>query len=272
MEGSSRGAWHATLLKSCEIEQTGKVDRRALAAELFAVSEVLSVEHKLRRSLSDPSRDAWPKRDLASKILAQRISGPALEIVHEAVSGRWSHDQDLTDALERVGFDLIFAAAEAEGWLHTLEDELFAVEQAVKNHQEVREVLGRRDLPGGAKAELLRRLFEGKISQDALWLATRPVINPRGRRYTATIWRQLSLAARRRQQITAVVTSAIELTADQKHRIESALSRTYGRGVNANLVVDRTILGGVHIRVGDDVIDGSIVRRLENARQAMTAG
>ncbi|MBW3084589.1 ATP synthase subunit delta [Austwickia sp. TVS 96-490-7B] len=271
MDGSSRGAWHAALTKSHEIERGGQVDLRHLAGELFAVSEMVGAEAKLRRALSDPSRDAWPKRDLASRLFESRLSGPALQIVHEAVSGRWAHDQDLVDALERLGIDLVFAAAEAEGWLNRLEDELFSVDQAVRHHQEIRETLGRRDVLPDAKVAFIRRLFEGKISADALWLATRPIMNPRGRKYTAAVWRQLAIAARRRHQITAVITSAIQLTAVQKHRIESALTQMYGRGVNANLVIDPQVLGGIHIRVGDDVIDGSILRRLDNVRRAMSS-
>ncbi|WP_116112790.1 F0F1 ATP synthase subunit delta [Austwickia chelonae] len=270
MEGSSRGAWKAALEIAHEIERRRTVDLRVLAGDLFAVSETLSGEARLRRAFADPSRDAWPKRELATQILGGQVSTEALNIVNGVVSGRWNSDQDMVDALERIGVDMVFAAVESEGRLPQLEDELFEVDQLVQRERDLGDFLGRRDVEKAPKAELLERLLAGHVSRDALWLSTRPVLNPRGRKYSAAIWRQLAIAAERRRQITAIVTSAIPLDKEQKKRIESALARTYGRAVNANMVVDPDVLGGVHIRVGDDVIDGSILRRLDDVRRAVS--
>ena len=143
---------------------------------------------------------------------------------------------------------MVFAAAEHEGWLHKLQDELFEIQELVVSDQGINEALGRRDVPAEPKVALLRQLLEGKVSGDALWLAQRPVINPRGRRYAATIWRMLAIADLRRRHVTAVVTSAIELSQEQKHRIENALSELYGREVN----------------------DGTIRRRLDDAERSLT--
>lgn len=271
MEGSSHGSWMATLAKCHEVERIPGLDIRAVAGELFSVSELVAKEAKLRRALSDPARDAWPKQDLARKVFASRVSPQAMDVISTAVAGRWMEDHDLMDALERAGVNLVFAAAEQDGRLNKLQDELFTILDLVTKNQGIHDALGRRDATPQAKTELVRQLLTGKVSPDALWLAMRPAINPRGRRYTATIWRTLAVADLRRRNVTAVVTSAIELTPDQKHRIEAALSRTYGRAVNVNLEVDPTVLGGVHVRVGDDVIDGSIVRRLQDARRAVAA-
>lgn len=270
MEGSSYGAWLATLAKCHEVERIPGVDLRGVAGELFLLSQLVAVEAKLRRALADPSRNAWPKQDLARKVFGEKVSETALELLLAAVGGRWVRDHDLTDALERIGINLVFAAAEQDGRLNKLQDELFDVLELVTKNQGVHDALGRRDASVEARFELVRQLLSGKVSQDALWLATRPVLNPRGRRYTATIWRMLAIADLRRRNVTAVVTSAVELTPEQKHRIEAALSKTYGRTVNANLEVDPSVLGGIRVRVGDDVIDGSIVRRLEDARRAVS--
>ena len=124
-EGSSRGAWLATLAKSHGVEKADGLDIRAVAGELFLVSQLVAAEAKLRRALADPSRDAWPKQDLARKVFEGKVSGPALDIVLAAVAGRWVKDHDLTDALERAGINLVFAAAEQDGRLNKLQDELF---------------------------------------------------------------------------------------------------------------------------------------------------
>jgi F-type H+-transporting ATPase subunit delta len=60
----------------------------------------------------------------------------------------------------------------------------------------------------------------------------------------------------------AVVTSAVPLTDGQKQRLGAALAKLYGRQMYLNLDVDPTVLGGISVRVGEEVIDGTIEERL----------
>lgn len=269
MDGPSRGAWaHALAVLH---EQLKTADPAALADELFAIGEVVDGTAKLRRSLADPSRDAWPKRELAKRLFAGKVSAAAQAVLEAAVSGRWSSDRDLIDCLERLGIDAVLAGAQAAGDLDRVQDELFRVERLVAGTPELREVINDRAVPGRRKAELLVRLLDGKALPATVLLAQRPVLHPRGRRYSAAIWRQLSIAARRRDSITAIVTSAVALSDDERDRLERALAAVYGHQVFVNTVVDESVLGGVHVRIGDEVVDGTVARRLADARRAMGA-
>ena len=68
----------------------------------------------------------------------------------------------------------------------------------------------------------------------------------------------------------AHVTSAVELTAAQEQRLTQILGRLYGRTIGLQVTVDPDVLGGLVIRVGDEVIDGSVVHRLEAAGRRLT--
>lgn len=267
--GPSRGSWASSLQVVGDVLGSADTDARALAGELFALSELLSNSTKLRRALSDPSRDAWPKRELAQRVFAGRVSPQAMRVLEATVSGRWSHDRDLVDALERLGWDAIFSVAEREGNLDQIEEELFHWERVVSADQNLREALRQADAPLETRLALVQQLLGSRALPDTVWLAQRPIHNPRGRRYVATLWRQLKLAAQRRHQITAIVTSAIELDDAQKDRISAALSKIYGRSVFVTTIVDPVIVGGLHIRVGDEVVDGTVIRRLEDARRGL---
>ncbi len=267
MDGPSRGSWgHALAVLH---EQQPSTEVRALARELFAIGEAIDGSAKLRRALSDPSRDAWPKRELARKLFGAKVSAQAMTVLEAAVSGRWTSDRDLIDTLERLGIDSVLAGAELDGSLDLVEEELFRFERLIAADTTLRDALGKRDVDGALKAVLVRQLLEDKVCPDTLWLAQRPVLHPRGRKYQAAIWRQLSIAADRRRQITAIVTSAVPLEASQKERLGTALSSSYGRAVFVQVVVDPEVLGGIHVRVGDDVVDGTILRRLDDVRRAM---
>ena len=67
----------------------------------------------------------------------------------------------------------------------------------------------------------------------------------------------------------ATVTTAVELSADQLSAISSRLSRSLGRDVRARSVVDPSIIGGVVVRVGDKLVDGSIRTRLKRLRREL---
>ena len=65
----------------------------------------------------------------------------------------------------------------------------------------------------------------------------------------------------------AEVRAAVPLDEAQRARLAEALSTATGRTVEVALVLDRTVIGGVVARVGDEVIDGSVRSRLEEAKE-----
>jgi F-type H+-transporting ATPase subunit delta len=68
---------------------------------------------------------------------------------------------------------------------------------------------------------------------------------------------------------TARVTSAVELTADQRARLEEKLRKQYGGELAFDYRTDESILGGVVVRIGDVVIDGSIAGKLQAMKQKL---
>ena len=77
-------------------------------------------------------------------------------------------------------------------------------------------------------------------------------------------------AALRRQQLVAHVVVALPLDADQRERLTAALQRQYGRNVHLNVDVDPEVLGGIRVEIGDEVLDGTISRRLQEARRQLS--
>lgn len=77
------------------------------------------------------------------------------------------------------------------------------------------------------------------------------------------------LAAAHRGEVTAEVTSAHPLEADQVEALKAQLKTRVGRDVAVDLKVDPAILGGLVVRLGSQLIDGSIRTRLNSFAQAM---
>ena len=75
-----------------------------------------------------------------------------------------------------------------------------------------------------------------------------------------------------RRKLTAVitVTSAVALDETQQSRLAASLSAQLGREVQLQVEVDPSVVGGVVVHVGDEVIDGSTRHRLAEARRHLS--
>ena len=67
------------------------------------------------------------------------------------------------------------------------------------------------------------------------------------------------------------VTSATELTEDEKSRLAAALKKKYALEVELQCVIDKSILGGIIVETGDSVLDGSLTRKLRDVKEVIKA-
>jgi F0F1-type ATP synthase delta subunit len=65
------------------------------------------------------------------------------------------------------------------------------------------------------------------------------------------------------------VTTAVPMEADQRRVLEQKLTAQYGGNLAYTYHVDNTILGGMIVRVGDKLIDGSVASRLAALKQTL---
>jgi F-type H+-transporting ATPase subunit delta len=69
----------------------------------------------------------------------------------------------------------------------------------------------------------------------------------------------------------AVVHSAYPIAPAQLGEVVAALEKRFGRRLNARVVVDPALIGGIRVVVGDEVLDTSVQARLEQMKAALTA-
>ncbi|WP_159773119.1 F0F1 ATP synthase subunit delta [Streptomyces sp. HM190] len=271
MNGASREALAAARERLDALTDSTSVDATALADELAAVTALLDREVSLRRVLTDPAQAGEAKAGLAGRILGGQVSGTTADLVAGLVRSRWSQSRDLVDALEELAALADLTAAQKSGTLDDVEDELFRFGRIVSSNTGLRSALTDRAAGASAKSELLRSLLGGRAKVTTERLVTRLVIAPRGRSLEAGLESLSKLAAERRNRMVAVVTSAVPLSDPQKQRLGAALAKLYGRPMHLNLDVDPGVLGGIRVQVGDEVINGSIADRLEDAGRRLAS-
>ena len=166
----------------------------------------------------------------------------------------------------------LFSIAEAEDALATVEDELFRFARAVETENSLRESLTDPALPAERKKAVLKEILGERASPHTVSILGFLVEQGKARELTQIVDELVSLAAERRKAAVAEVRTAVALSDKQRDDLAKALERATGKTVELKVVVDPSVVGGVVARVGDQVIDGSIRRRLELARERMSEG
>jgi F-type H+-transporting ATPase subunit delta len=269
MRGASRASY-AELRERLSAEARGVVTAQRVGDELFAVVRLLDDEHGLRRALADPSKPADEKRAVAGRLLHGKISAPTERLVTEAVAATWASPGELSDALEQLAVEALTIVAQNENTLDDLEDDLFRFGRLVSAQPGLRSALIG-STSSDAKASLLSGLLSDKVSPVSLSLITQVLTHPRGRSPQAVLDLCASIAARRREQLVAVVRVAAELTDAQRQRLASALTNAYGQGIHLNVVHDPAVVGGMSVQIGDELVDGTAASRLAEVRRKLAS-
>ncbi|WP_326699836.1 F0F1 ATP synthase subunit delta [Streptomyces sp. NBC_01754] len=269
MNGASREALASARERLDALTDSTSADAAKLAEDLAAVTALLHREVSLRRVLTDPSQGGEAKAELAGRLLRGQVGGEAVDLVSGMVRSRWSRSRDLVDSVEELADTADLTAAQRAGVLDDVEDELFRFGRIVGSDKGLRAALTDRTAPASAKSGLLHGLLGGKAQPATERVVTRLVTQPRGRSLEEGLESLSKLAAARRDRAVAVVTSAVPLSDRQKQRLGAALAKIYGRTMHLNLDVDPSVLGGISVSVGDEVINGTIAERLEEATRRM---
>lgn len=269
MNGASREALASARERLDALTDDTSVDAAKLAEELAAVTALLDREVSLRRVLTDPAQSGEARAELAGRLLGSKVGGVTVDLVCGMVRSRWSRSRELADGIEELSYSADLIAAQRAGQLDDVEDELFRFGRIIASNPELRRALTDRGATVAAKTELLHTLLGGRANPATERIMIRLVGHLRGRSLEAGLDALSKLAARRRDRVVAVVTSAVPLSNAQRERLSASLAAVYGRQVHLNLDVDPEVLGGVQVRIGDEVINGTIAERLEEASRRM---
>jgi F-type H+-transporting ATPase subunit delta len=166
--------------------------------------------------------------------------------------------------------EAIFAVAQAEDELEQVEDELFRFGKTVESRSDLREALSNPQLPADRKRALVQDLLGDRASRHTAGLLGFLIDQGRGRELPGIVAMLAEVAAARRQATLAEVRTAVPLDAARRDRLLNALERAMGRPVELKVLVDPSVIGGVVVRVGDQVFDGTVRRKLELARSQLS--
>lgn len=236
------------------------------ATEMFAVVDALEASPTLRRAVTDPGRPEGARRGLVHGLLDDKVDKAVADLVAESATLRWAGGRTFAAALERQAVRGQLIVADQRGELDDTEDQLFRFARLVESNPELRNLLGDRAIELSKRQELVEGLLSGRATDPTIVLAKRAVA-ARQRTFGHTIESYVTLAAAQKNRALATVRVAKPLSSDQRKRLRDALTKQIGRDVAIQEIVDPDVLGGMRVEVGDEVFEGTVSDRLEEARR-----
>ncbi|MBN9794720.1 MULTISPECIES: F0F1 ATP synthase subunit delta [Pseudonocardia] len=244
-------------------------DLTTTADELFAVARFLDSERSVRRLLADASSPEDARADLVRRLFGSQLSQPTVDLVSELARKRWSKARDIVTGAEGLARRTAIAIADRNGSLDEVEDQLFRFGRIVAREPQLASLLGDGARPVEGRVQLLDSVLGEKVYPVTATLLREAVRLPRSRHLDVVAEELAELAAARRDRSVAKVRTPVELSSEQETKLAETLGRMYGRTISLQVELDRSLLGGLVVQVGGEVIDGSVAGRLAAARRSL---
>ncbi len=165
----------------------------------------------------------------------------------------------------RVLFDL----ASAAGAVDAADAGLRAIVETVRGNVELRDVLADDAVEPAKKREIVREIFGGVASPEAVAIAALVIERGEVDSLTRIFEEFTEIAEAERGIAVAEVTTAVPLTDDLRSLLSDKLAASLGRPVSLRERVDASIIGGVRISVAGKVLDGSLSSQLDALRMTL---
>jgi F-type H+-transporting ATPase subunit delta len=157
------------------------------------------------------------------------------------------------------------------GVVEQIESDLRVVDQVMRQVPRLPQALHAPTIPVDRKLQILDRAFGDRVSGLTLRFL-RLAVDRRRERILAHVYPEfLRLSNELRNLVPVEVYSAEPLTDEERERLIAALRKRTGKQIQLNVSVDESLLGGMLVRMGDTILDGSVRTRLAQLRRQLLA-
>jgi len=177
----------------------------------------------------------------------------------------------LGGAVGRRYAQALFEIANEKDKLDIIEEDLKAVSDVFEQEKDLQKILYHPQVTAGVKKEIVNNIFEGKISDEVKNFLNLLIDKHREAYLDEVVSEFIKITNTARNIVDAEVISAIELDEGYKKEVAKVLNRLAGKDVKPKYKVDSSLLGGMVIRIGDKVIDGSVKNNLRTLRQHLVS-
>lgn len=163
----------------------------------------------------------------------------------------------------------LYKVAEEKNKVEEYLEDLRKICDIIDNNKEFYEVIKYPQISTKQKKKIFNDVFKGKIDEELLSFLLILIEKGRILYLRQKLHQMEQIHLEKENKVVAEVKSVIELTEDQTLKLKEKLEKKYNKTVIIKHEIDKSIIGGLYVRVGNDVIDGSVKSRLEDMRAIM---
>ncbi len=163
----------------------------------------------------------------------------------------------------------LFEMAQAESVSSRVEEELYRLRELLKKNPDLLEFLKDPTIQHEGKRKALGELFQGRVHPLVLNMLIILSDQDRAGRVLHIIEEFSGRVASETEKISGEVSTVVPIDNETLQRLAAELSRITGKSVQLFQKTDPSILGGAIIKVGEQVIDGSLRRRLTQIKERL---
>lgn len=173
-------------------------------------------------------------------------------------------------ATRRYGHAL-FEIAKSENKVDIFLQELGEVSNILSSSVELKEFLIHPSIPNGDKRRVIKEILRGKVDSEIIRLVTTLLEHDRVEQLRTVYYDYKYLVYKERGMKIAYATTAVKMTNEEIETIGQKLSEKYKKDIEVQNILDPNVIGGVYLRLGDRVIDGTIRGKLQDMKRMLLA-
>ncbi|MBU5676596.1 F0F1 ATP synthase subunit delta [Alkaliphilus sp. MSJ-5] len=164
----------------------------------------------------------------------------------------------------------LFEIAFEEQVYEKVKDELSFILDCFKSEPQLYRILKSPLISADEKKDIVSNIFKDRVSQEVFNFLR--IIVDKGREgYIESMVREyIALADAVKNKVDAVAITAIPMDKQDLLKLQVNLSMSSGKNIQLQNQVDPTIIGGVLVKIGDKVIDGTVKSRLANMQEQLS--
>lgn len=159
--------------------------------------------------------------------------------------------------------------AEESGFVEQIAGDLAAIRETVTDSRDLINMVRSPIIKGDTKARVLKEVFKDKLDDTTVLFIDLLCRKKRAALLVDIINEYYALRDEREGIVNIDVTSAVELDGEQSKKLINSLASYTGKKVQARLSLDKGLLGGVTVKIGDTILDGSVKHQLQVLKSAL---
>lgn len=161
----------------------------------------------------------------------------------------------------------LYEVAEEKGKVQEYLQDLKEICDLIENNHDFYEVIRHPQISTRKKKKTFINIFKGKIDEDLLSFLLILIEKDRILFLKEKLAQMEIIDLERKNTIRGLVKTAVPLLPEEFDQLKEKFEKKYNKKILLEAVVDKSVLGGVYVRIGHDVIDGTVKSKIDEMKE-----